>query len=94
MKQIRLGYHLTIDATALSDADVAKLVILLSKVKAVNPTGDNVEGEWVSALYHIEDTMVQLSRSDEVVFPNYQAAKAHIDALKAAAEEGRITRLA
>jgi len=87
MKQIKLGYHLTIDASPLSDADVAKLVILLSKVKAVTATGDTIAGEWASAFYHIEDNMVQLSHSDEVVFPSYKTAKAHLNSLKAAAGE-------
>lgn len=87
MKQIRLGYSLSIDVNALSDTDIAKLVILLSKTKTIESTGDYVAEEYTSAFYHSSDNTVHLSSSDDVVFSDYKAAKAHLNELKAAAGE-------
>ncbi len=91
MKQIKVGYRFTLDVSTLSDADIAKLVVLLSKLKEVESTGDNIEGEWVSAFYYSGDNTVQLSNADGVAFSDYKAAKAHLHALKAEAEEGRLS---
>ena len=87
MKQIRLGYQLSIDVSSLSDTDIAKLVILLSKVKTVESTGMYVGDEYTSAFHHSNDNTVQLSSSNDVVFRDYPAARAHLEALKDAAGE-------
>lgn len=87
MKQVRLGYSLSIDVSLLSDTDIAKLIILLSKVKTIESTGANIKGEWVSAFHHSNDNTVQLSSTRDVVFLNYSDAKEHLDALKAKAGE-------
>jgi len=87
MKQIRLGYQCSIDVSSLSDTDIAKLVILLSKVKTVESTGMYVGSEYITAFHHSNDNTLQLSNTDGVVFSDYKAAKAHLEALKAAAGE-------
>jgi hypothetical protein len=87
MKQIKIGYQLSIDVSSLSDTDIAKLVILLSKVKTIESTGMYVGDEYTSAFHHSNDNTVQLSSSDDVVFRDYSAARAHLDALKAKAGE-------
>jgi hypothetical protein len=87
MKQVRLGYQLSMDVSSLSDTDIAKLVILLSKVKTIESTGMYVGGEYTSAFHHSKDSTVQLSSSDDTVFRDYSAARAHLETLKDAAGE-------
>ena len=87
MKQIRLGYQLSIDVSLLSDTDIAKLVILLSKVKTIESAGAFIMGEWVSAFHHSKDNTIQFSNTDDIVFLNHSDARAHLDALKAKAGE-------
>jgi hypothetical protein len=84
--KVQLSYDITFEASNLSPAELAQLMILITKCQIYRLTSEKVGEDYVYASY-TKDVELTLSRGDvEHVYNNYEAAQAHLKGLQAAAD--------
>ena len=83
--KITINTDVTLDATALTAAECAQLLITLSKCEVLTSTYEKVGDDWVDARY-TKPIQVSMSREAYELHASYDAAKDHLKALAAAAQ--------
>ena len=83
--KIQLSYDITFEASNLSPAELAQLMILITKCQVYRTTLEKVGKDYVYAGY-TKDIELTMSRENVVVHPDYEAAQAHLKGLQAAAD--------
>lgn len=84
--KITINSDLSIDASSLTAAECAQLLITLSKCEVLSLTYEKVGTDWVDARY-TKPIQVGMSREVYELHETYEKAKAHLEALAAEAKE-------
>ena len=83
--KIQLSYDITFEASNLSPAELAQLMILITKCQIYRMTSEKVGTDYVYASY-TKDVELTLSRADVEMHADYETAQAHLKGLQAAAD--------
>jgi hypothetical protein len=83
--KVQLSYDITFEASNLSPAELAQLMILITKCKIYRMTSEKVGTDYVYASY-TKDVELTMSRADVIIHADYEAAQAHLKGLQAAAD--------
>jgi hypothetical protein len=83
--KVQLSYDITFDASNLSPAELAQLMILITKCQVYRTTLEKVGKDYVYAGY-TKDIELTMSRADVEHAQDYEAAQAHLKGLQAAAD--------
>lgn len=92
MQIIKLGisHHITIEASALNAAELAQLMVLVSKCRLYRTTCDRVGGNWTEAGF-FDPIELTMSRAEiERVYNNYEAARAYLKSIADPIDEAAI----
>jgi phage gp45-like len=94
--KIQLSYDITFEASNLSPAELAQLMILITKCQIYRMTSEKVGKDYVYASY-TKDIELTMSRENVIIHADYEAAKAHLEMLQLQADHedtSRVTALA
>jgi hypothetical protein len=85
MKTIKIGYTMFAVPTNWTTKQVGEFAAQMAELTQVNHLGDKVGDAWENVYYLSAGDGVTIGQHVGFVLPNYEAARQHLDGLKAAA---------